>query len=139
MSELHYPAGTLVDSDDPVRLAAEAAGWAYTGLRVLRVATGVSRTVHTGEYEAFVLPLSGGCTVRVDGVEFELSGRDSVFTRVTDFAYVPRDAEVELLSAGGAAEIALPMARCTRRLEPKYGPAEEVRWRSGARASRRGR
>jgi 5-deoxy-glucuronate isomerase len=72
-----------------------------------------------------VLPLAGGCTVRVDGVKFELAGRDSVFTRVTDFAYVPRDAEVEL-SADRDAEIALPMARCTRRLDPEYGAAEDV-------------
>ncbi|GAB2708256.1 5-deoxy-glucuronate isomerase [Nocardia thraciensis] len=124
-SKLHHPAGSLSDASDPVLLSATGAGWAYTGLRVLRLAAGVSRTVHTGEYEAFVLPLSGGCTVRVDGAAFELSGRDSVFTRVTDFAYVPRDAAVEL-SAERDAEIALPMARCTRRLDPKYGPAEDV-------------
>jgi 5-deoxy-glucuronate isomerase len=125
MSRLHRPAGTLCDGDDPVLLTAEVAGWAYTGLRVLRLAAGQSRVVHTGAYEAFVLPLSGGCTVRVDGLSVELAGRDSVFTRVTDFAYVPRDAEVELTGTRDA-EIALPMARCTRRLEPKYGAAEDV-------------
>lgn len=126
MSKLHHPAGTLSDADDPVLLTAERADWTYTGLRVLRLAAGQTRTVRTGEYEAFVLPLSGGCTVRVDGETFELSGRDSVFTRITDFAYVPRDAEVELSSARDA-EIALPMARCERRLGPKYGAAEDVR------------
>lgn len=137
MSALHRPAGSLSDGTDPVLLTAEAAGWAYTGLRVLRLAPGVARAVRTGEYEAFVLPLAGSCTVRVDGRVFELAGRDSVFTRVTDFAYVPRDAEVELISAAGA-EIALPMARCTRRLEPKYGPAEgvPVEVRGGGQASR---
>ncbi|MEG8180440.1 5-deoxy-glucuronate isomerase [Nocardia terpenica] len=137
MSALHRPAGSLSDGTDPVLLTAEAAGWAYTGLRVLRLAPGVARAVRTGEYEAFVLPLAGSCTVRVDGQVFELAGRDSVFTRVTDFAYVPRDAEVELTSAAGA-EIALPMARCTRRLEPKYGPAEgvPVEVRGGGQASR---
>ncbi|MBU3063764.1 5-deoxy-glucuronate isomerase [Nocardia sp. NEAU-G5] len=125
MSKLHYPAGELSDGDDPILLSPEVAGWSYAGLRVLRLSAGRARSVHTGDYEAFVLPLSGGCTVRVDGEVFELSGRDSVFTRVTDFAYVPRDAEVEL-SADRDAEIALPMARCERRLEPKYGAAEDV-------------
>jgi 5-deoxy-glucuronate isomerase len=124
-SALHRPAGTLCDGADPVLLTAGDVGWAYTGLRVLRLAPGRPRVIRTREYEAFVLPLSGGCTVRVDGVRFELAGRDSVFTRVTDFAYVPREAEVEL-SAEREAEIALPMARCTRRLEPKYGAAEDV-------------
>ncbi|WP_067688767.1 5-deoxy-glucuronate isomerase [Nocardia jejuensis] len=125
MSTLHYPAGTLRSGTDPVVLTPADAGWTYTGLRVLRLHAGASRIVRTGDFEAFVLPLAGSCTVRVDGLRFELDGRASVFARVTDFAYVPRDAEIELSSAAGA-EIALPMARCTRRLEPKYGPAEQV-------------
>ena len=73
----------------------------------------------------FVLPLGGGLVVEVDGKRYRLVGRDSVFARVTDFAYVPRDAEVTLSSVDGC-EVALPMSRCTRRLEPKYGPAERV-------------
>ncbi|AXB44391.1 5-deoxy-glucuronate isomerase [Amycolatopsis albispora] len=125
MSELHRPNGTLADGDDPVRLGPEDAGWNYTGLRVLRLAAGASRVIETGEFEAFVLPLSGGCSVEVDGSRFALQGRDSVFTRVTDFLYVPRDASVALSTVEGC-ELALPMARCTRRLTPKYGPASEV-------------
>lgn len=125
MSTLHRRMGTLSDGDDPVLLTPDEAGWTYTGLRVLRVGRGGSRTVRTGAFEAFVLPLSGGCTVSVDGTRFELAGRDSVFTRVTDFAYVPRDAEIELSSVDGC-ELALPMARCQRRLPPRYGPAEDV-------------
>ncbi|MEV0245863.1 5-deoxy-glucuronate isomerase [Nocardia sp. NPDC050712] len=122
---LHRPAGTLEDGSDPVLLTPEHAGWRYTGLRVLTVPAGTTRVLHTGEFEAFVLPLAGSGTVRVDGLTFELRGRDTVFTRVTDFAYVPRDAEVELFSVAGL-EVALPMARCSRRLSPKYGPAEDV-------------
>ncbi|MCU1687651.1 MAG: iolB [Amycolatopsis sp.] len=125
MSRLHRPLGTLTDGNDPVLLSPESAGWNLTGLRVLTLAPGEVRVVHTGVFEAFVLPLTGGCTVRVAGLVFELTGRESVFTRVTDFAYVPRDAEVELSSVDGC-ELALPMARCGRRLEPRYGPAEKV-------------
>ncbi|MCS7480921.1 5-deoxy-glucuronate isomerase [Umezawaea endophytica] len=121
----HRPLGTLGHGGDPIRLGPEEAGWTYTGLRVLVLAAGESRAVDTGEFEAFVLPLAGGCVVEVDGERFELTGRDSVFTRVTDFAYVPRDAHVVLTSADGA-EVALPMARCERRLAPRYGPAEDV-------------
>ncbi|WP_216894776.1 5-deoxy-glucuronate isomerase [Nocardia alni] len=125
MSSLHLPAGSLGSGEDPILLTAQRAGWTYTGLRVVRLIANRPRIVQTGEYEAFVLPLSGSCSVRVDGERFELSGRDSVFTRITDFAYVPRDAEVEL-SAERDAEIALPMARCERRLTPKYGAAQDV-------------
>jgi 5-deoxy-glucuronate isomerase len=122
---LHRPHGTLADGPDPVRLTPEDAGWAYTGLRVLRVAAGELRTLTTGEFEAFVLPLSGALTVEVDGEHIPLTGRPSVFDRVTDFAYIPRDANVTLSSVDGC-ELALPMARCTTRLDPRYGPAEDV-------------
>jgi 5-deoxy-glucuronate isomerase len=115
----------LTDGIDPIRLAPEDAGWTYTGLRVLTIAPGATRTVSTGEFEAFVLPLAGSLTVEVDDIGFELTGRESVFTRVTDFLYVPRDAYLTLSSSAGA-EIALPMARCTKRLTPKYGPAQDV-------------
>ncbi|HEX7301395.1 5-deoxy-glucuronate isomerase [Lentzea sp.] len=122
---LHRPHGTLSTGSDVISLTPEDAGWTYTGLRVLRVEAGGSVTVETGEFEAFVLPLAGSLSVEVDGERFELRGRDSVFTRVTDFAYVPRDASVALSSVDGC-EVALPMARCTRRLSPKYGPADGV-------------
>jgi 5-deoxy-glucuronate isomerase len=123
---LHRPHGTLAAGPDLVRLTPEDAGWTYTGLRVLRLAPGEQRTVSTGEFEAFVLPLAGGgVTVSVDGQQISLAGRASVFDRVTDFAYIPRDADVTLSTVDGC-ELALPMARCTRRLEPRYGPAEDV-------------
>jgi 5-deoxy-glucuronate isomerase len=125
MSKLHHPLGTLAIGDDPVHLAPEYAGWTYTGLRVLRIRAGATRAMHTGDFEAFVLPLAGGCSVRVDGETFALTGRDTVFSRVTDFAYLPRDAEVELSSVDGC-EAALPMARCANRLTARYGPAEDV-------------
>jgi 5-deoxy-glucuronate isomerase len=116
-----------------VALTPQAAGWAYCGLRVFDLAAGVDVVVALGDSEAFVLPLSGSLFVEVvsdqapDSVEatFELTGRSSVFTRVTDFAYVGRDSTVRLHSVGGA-EVALPSARCTHRRTPRYGPAEAV-------------
>ena len=122
---LHRPHGTLSTSAEVIHLMPEDAGWTYTGLRVLRIEAGWVHTIETGEFEAFVLPLSGSLTVEVDDERYELQGRDSVFTRVTDFAYVPRDASVVLSSEDGC-EVALPMARCSRRLTPKYGPADGV-------------
>ncbi len=101
------------------------AGWDYSGLRVLTLAPGDTRTLDTGEEELVVLPLAGGCTVACDGETFELRGRASVFSRVTDFAYVPRDSTVTISSAGGG-RFALPSARCSRRLTARYGPAEDV-------------
>jgi len=125
VTDLYRPNGALRDGDDPVCLTPELAGWQHTGLRVLRLEPNVLRTIETGAFEAAVVPLSGSVTVSVDGRELSLEGRVDVFTRITDFAYVPRDATVTLHSVGGG-EFALAMARATRRLEPRYGPAEEV-------------
>jgi 5-deoxy-glucuronate isomerase len=122
---LHLPAGTVADGDDPVLVTPAVAGWTYSGLRVLRLGAGESRAMDTGDNEMVVLPLSGSCSVRVDGERFRLEGRRSVFERVSDCAYVPRDARAVVESDTGG-EFALPMARARRRLPPAYGPAERV-------------
>jgi 5-deoxy-glucuronate isomerase len=134
-SQLHLPwlTSTGPESGDLVQITPESAGWQYSGLHVLRLEPGVMRTLATGASEVFVLPLAGGLTLEVADAKapastrarFGLAGRGSVFERVTDFAYVGRDSLVRLISANGA-EIAIPAARCERRLEPKYGPAEQV-------------
>ncbi|GAA3233459.1 5-deoxy-glucuronate isomerase [Pseudonocardia petroleophila] len=114
-----------------------SAGWEYSSLRVLALDPGGSATFDTGEDETIVLPLTGSCVVECDGERFELVGRDDVFSRVTDFAYAPRDAQVTVTSAGGG-RFALPAARATRRLAARYGPAEgvSVELRGAGQASR---
>jgi 5-deoxy-glucuronate isomerase len=72
-----------------------------------------------------VLPLSGGGVVECDGAAFTLTGRPDVFSAVTDFVYVPRDATLALSSVDGG-RFALPSARCARRLPARYGPAGDV-------------
>jgi 5-deoxy-glucuronate isomerase len=120
----------------------ENAGWGYSSLRILELPAGGSTTFETGEDEMCVLPLQGGCVVEcvsADGTRerFEITGRAGVFTRVTDFAYVPRDAEVTVSSAVGG-RFALPAARANRRLTARYGPAEgvQVELRGAGQASR---
>ncbi|HEU5031871.1 MAG TPA: 5-deoxy-glucuronate isomerase [Spirillospora sp.] len=113
-----------------VDVAPADAGWTYSGLRVLTLGPGEETTVETGDAETLVLPLAGSCraAVTVPGAEamtFDLRGRADVFSRVTDFAYAPRDAMVVVSSRDGG-RFALPSARCERRLPPRYGPAEQV-------------
>src|SRR5436190_11549330 len=65
----------------------EDAGWSSAGLRIVTLAAAVPVTIDTADSEAFVLPLSGSVRVEVAGAEvFQLAGRDSVFTQVSDFA-----------------------------------------------------
>lgn len=125
-ADLHVPFGIAAADGDPVVITPETAGWQLCGLRVVRLAAGEARTITTGPDEMAVLPLSGGgVTVAVDGRSFDLDGRRSVFSRVTDWAYAPMDAEVRLTSAQGC-ELALASARATRRLEPTAVAAANV-------------
>ena len=131
---LYLPAGTAGDGVFDLVITPEQAGWGFSGLRVLSLAAGVPVTFHTGQDEMIALPLSGGCSVRVEPADagdpagseqVRLTGRTGVFDAVTDFAYLPMDSTVQLDSAE-AALIALPAARATRRLPFRYGPAAGV-------------
>jgi len=130
---IHRPWPRLTSGDGRiVRLDPEDAGWTWTGLQVLHLDAGVPVRLQTGASECFVLPLSGALELEVssaDGSEveakFALAGRDTVFTGATDFAYVGRDSTVTLHS-DTVTEVALPAARCSKRLEPRYGAAADV-------------
>ena len=115
----------LLRAGGELAITPESAGWRFSGLRVLELAADGRRSLETGEDELIVLPLSGACTVRVDGETFELAGREDVFGGVTDFAYAPRDATLEIASAAGG-RFALPSARAGGRLQPRYVAAEAV-------------
>jgi 5-deoxy-glucuronate isomerase len=122
---LHLPAGTAPGGPFVTELTPQQCGWAYSSLRVLELEPGDEATFRTGPDEMLVLPLSGACAVTADGAEFTLDGRPDVFSRVTDFAYLPMEAAVTVRSAAGG-RFALPGARAGRRLPPRYGPAEQV-------------
>ncbi|GAA4240939.1 5-deoxy-glucuronate isomerase [Actinomadura meridiana] len=121
--KLHLPAGTAGEGPYSLVVTPESAGWGHAALRILELPDGGAHEFATGEVETIVLPLSGSCAVECDGTTFELEGRDSVFSRVGDFAYVPRDARVVVRGRG---RFALASARCGTRLEPRYGPAGNV-------------
>ncbi|MFD9464921.1 5-deoxy-glucuronate isomerase [Streptomyces sp. NPDC060027] len=121
----HLPAGKARTDVYAVEVTPETAGWDHAGLRVLELPPGGRHVLDTGDSEWIVLPLAGACTVAVDGETFRLTGRASVFAGVTDFAYVPRDAEVKITSRDGG-RFALTGARCTRRLPARHAPASSV-------------
>jgi 5-deoxy-glucuronate isomerase len=129
--------GETADGPFSLVITPESAGWGFSSLRVLELPAGGSATFGTGQDEMVVLPLAGACAVECDGERFELTGRESVFSRVTDFAYVPRDAEVTVSTQRGG-RFALPAARAGRRLPARYGPAEgvHVELRGARQASR---
>ncbi|MFI8435732.1 5-deoxy-glucuronate isomerase [Streptomyces sp. NPDC079020] len=121
----HVRAGGAARGPYALDIDPDGAGWGWSSLRVLELAPGGVHTLVTGESEWIVLPLTGGCTVHTAGDIFELLGRESVFSGVTDFAYLPRDAHAQIASGAGG-RFALAGAKCERRLPARYGPAPEV-------------
>jgi 5-deoxy-glucuronate isomerase len=99
----------------------ESAGWTYTGLQIVTLGDAV--TVATGEDEWAILPLAGSGQIEAEGGKLALEGRESVFSGVSDFAYIPKDSEFRL---SGSGRFALAHAPARRRLEVAYGAAEDV-------------
>jgi 5-deoxy-glucuronate isomerase len=135
--DLHRPAGSLAEGADTVVLTPETAGWQFSALRVLVLRPGQRRVVRLDEFEAAVLPLAGSAAVEVGSRSFGLQGREDVFSRVSDFVYLPAGSEAVLSTETGG-EFALPSARAERRLESVYVPAHAVRVevRGGGAATR---
>ena len=131
---IHRPFdGSPETTGELVSLTPADAGWDWTGLRVVRLSPGLPVRLETGPSEVFVLPLRGSLGVEVSHAggtgpteaTFDLDGRASVFSAVTDFVYVGRDSVV-VLHSDEIAEVALPAARCSSRLEARYGAAADV-------------
>ncbi len=126
MSRPHYlPAREPGPDGYGMTVSPADAGWRYSSLRVVTVQRGGAATWTTGDSEWIVLPLAGSCRVSCGDAAFELEGRVSVFERVTDFAYVPRDATVTITSEAGG-RFALLGAVCDNALPARYGSADDV-------------
>ncbi|CAM5274316.1 5-deoxy-glucuronate isomerase [Streptomyces canus] len=124
-SKYHLPKGTSADGPD-LAITPESAGWAYSGLRILTLRPGGEHALSTGENEFLVLPLTGGCTVAVDGQGFVLGGRTDVFSAVSDFAYLPRESQA-VISSADRGTYALPCARTEQGgHSARYGHKEDV-------------
>jgi len=124
--ELHRPAGSLASGPDAVVVTPEAAGWTLSALRVLVLRPGERRVLELEGFEAAVLPLAGSAEVEVGSRSFALVGREDVFSRVSDFVYLPAGSEAVVSTEAGG-EFALPAARAERRLEAAHVPAHAVR------------
>ncbi|GAB1640389.1 5-deoxy-glucuronate isomerase [Krasilnikovia sp. MM14-A1259] len=119
------PRGSTAQPPFELMVTPERAGWQYAGLRVLDLPIGGRATFTTGDEEMLVLPLTGSCDVTCDDERVTLTGRASVFARISDFAYVPRAATVTVRAPNGG-RFALPCARASRTLPFRYGAAEDV-------------
>jgi 5-deoxy-glucuronate isomerase len=121
----HLRAGETAQPPLALVVTPSTAGWSYSGLTVLDLAPGEAVSIDTGDSEHLVMSLSGSCTVASAGETLSVAGRESVFSGVSDFVYVPRDATATVSSASGG-RFALPSAVCERQLPFRHSPAESV-------------
>jgi 5-deoxy-glucuronate isomerase len=102
-----WPAGSRAEDGCDVVVDDRTPGWRHTGLVTATLAPGASLTRELGSWEAVVVPLSGPVTVTVDGVEYALAGRPSVFAGPTDVLYAPRGSALTLTCADAGAGAAV--------------------------------
>lgn len=124
-SGLHRPSGSLARGPWALELDQAEAGWSWSSLRVLQLGPGGAHSFATGDEEMIVLPLNGSCELTCGGASVVLEGRASVFESASDFAYLPKGAEVVLASPGGG-RFAMPGAKAARTLGFAYQSARDV-------------
>lgn len=119
------PAGTTAHDVFESDVDIARAGWDYSSLKVVALDAAGSVTIPASQTEYLVLPLNGSCVVTGEGIDFPLEGRESVWTDITDYAYIPRDTEVTISSAAGG-RFALPGAVADSDFPARYCPRSEV-------------
>ncbi|MBB1484183.1 5-deoxy-glucuronate isomerase [Tessaracoccus sp. MC1865] len=119
------PAGETAHGNFETDVTAQRAGWEWCSIRVIGLPAGAAQTVDTGGEEILVLPLSGSCTVKVDGETHRLEGRGEVWTEITDYLYVPRGKTAVIHSEQGG-RFALPGSKATKDLPVVYCPSSQV-------------
>jgi 5-deoxy-glucuronate isomerase len=124
-SDFYLPAGAGSAGDYDLQITPESASWGFSGLRVLSLEAAGTHRFDTGSDEVVLLPLSGSCSVEVDGAHLDLDGRRDVFAGATDFAYLPIGQPVTVHSERGG-RFALCAARTDRALPFRYGAAASV-------------
>jgi len=117
MANWVYPLGSAADGSWDVSLgtsdsALKVDGWAHTGLKVATLEPGAAVELPAVGEERIVVPLSGSFTAAVDGEDFRLAGRASVFSGPSDVLYTGTGKAVTISSAaGGRVAVATAPAR----------------------------
>src|SRR5688572_6973432 len=101
-----YPLGTAGDGAWQVSLGASDSptpvdGWAHTGIKIAELAPGEAVKLAAEAEERIVIPLQGAFTVTVDGTDYQLRGRGSVFVGPSDVLYTGIETAVAISSPQG--------------------------------------
>ncbi|HYI25249.1 MAG TPA: 5-deoxy-glucuronate isomerase [Thermomicrobiales bacterium] len=96
-----------------IEVTPESAGWAYVGLKVVRIEDGGHLNDESGENEICLVPLSGQATVEVDGTTWTISRPGTVFDGKPTALYLPLGVTYAI-TATSDCEIAITSSRATR-------------------------
>ena len=113
------------DDAAPLRLSVDPTArsdWSYTGLSVVDLGAGDSRTLTLVGQEALVIPLAADVDVEAAGQTYHLS-RTSVFAGVPDAVYVPVGEQFGLRGNG---RIAVAAAVAAAAYPVAFLPASDV-------------
>ena len=119
-ADLRDRSGVLIEVD------VARAGWEFTGLTVVKLATGERWSRLTGPDEVALVPLGGRCTVDCDGQTWAIGERVNPFAGQPWAVYLPRDSEF-VVTADTALELAVCAARAERTLTPKLITPADVK------------
>src|SRR5512141_1457033 len=117
MANWVYPLGTAAEGGWDISLGTADStlavdGWAHTGLKVATLAAGGAVELAAADEERIVVPLSGSFTAIVDGQDYPLAGRESVFGGPSDVLYTGTGKAVTITAAdGGRVAVATAPAR----------------------------
>jgi len=126
-SSYHLPATSVAPAAGgyDLEVTPESAAWGYSSLRVVTLPAAGEHQLETGPDEIIVLPLSGSCSVEVDGSHLDLDGRPDVFAGPSDFAYLPIN-QVATLHSDRGGRFALCGARTQIQLPFCYRASDAV-------------
>jgi 5-deoxy-glucuronate isomerase len=132
MANWVYPLGSAAEGSWDISLgtadsALDVAGWAHTGLKVATLAAGADVELPAAGEERIVVPLSGSFTAAVDGQDYALVGRASVFSGPSDVLYPGTGRAVSIRSADGGRELLPPGSQLWHAGRTGSGPLHRLR------------
>ena len=130
MTNWVYPLGTATDGSWDISIGTSDSslsveGWAHTGLKVATLPAGAAVDLPAADEERIVVPLSGSFTVTVDGTDYPLTGRTSVFSGPSDVLYSGTERAVSISSSDGG-RVAVATAPAQASYPTRLVPAAET-------------
>lgn len=130
MANWVYPLGTAKDGDWDISIGTSDSslavdGWSHTGLKVATLLAGAIVSIPAADEERIIIPLSGSFNATVDGVEYRLNGRVSVFHGPSDVLYTGTGQAVTVSSPDGG-RVAVATAPASASYCPRLVSAAET-------------